>query len=187
MRHPRSIASVALLVALVSLAPSGARAGAEADLRQTLQAHPWKGLDGTDARPDLEPGSVILVNFWAEWCAPCRRELPVLDGWQEQWRESSVEFVCISIDREARSARRMARELGLTLPLYHDGPEGLARELDLPALPITYVLDGRGELSLVSTGSDAESLARLHRHVQELLDARDTARVDAEPSSEEAR
>jgi thiol-disulfide isomerase/thioredoxin len=153
---PRGTLVLVVLAWLV--APVAVRAD---EVRGALENHRLRTLDGEVASLDDLDGRTVVVNFWAEWCAPCRRELPVLDAWHTELDGRDVTFVAISIDREARRARRLAEDLGLDLPLYHDGPEGLAATLDLPALPITYVVDPDGRTVHVSTGSDAEDLDSL--------------------------
>lgn len=130
-------------------------------VRDALAARSLHDLAGEPVDvADLLAGPVVL-NFWAEWCAPCRRELPVLDSWYDEIAARGVRIVAVSIDSRPERAQRLARELDLSMPLYHDGPEGLARQIDLPGLPVTYVLDARGEVSHISTGSDPDALAAL--------------------------
>lgn len=147
-----------LILLLVGLAPS-----ASADLvRDALEGHDLRTLDGESVRLDDLDGHTVVVNFWAEWCAPCRRELPVLDGWHRELAGRDVVFVPVSIDRERGKALRLAERLDLELPLYHDGPSGLAATIDLPALPITYVIDASGRTVFTSKGSDDRALEALH-------------------------
>ena len=150
------------LLWLMLLAPPTAGA---VDVAPLLAAHELVTLDGEDAVLGPLRGETVVVNFWAEWCAPCRRELPVLDAWHREFVGLDVLFVPISIDRDRRKAQRWAERLGLELPLFHDGPDGLASTLDLPALPITYVIDPRGRTVFTSTGSDAAALAELEQAI----------------------
>jgi thiol-disulfide isomerase/thioredoxin len=143
-------------------------------VRDALAARPLHDLAGEAvAVEDLLAGPVVL-NFWAEWCAPCRRELPVLDSWYDEVAAEGVRIVAISIDSRRERAERLARELDLSMPLYHDGPEGLARQIDLPGLPVTYVLDAEGEVFHISTGSDADALAALRAAIDAVAAASPT-------------
>jgi thiol-disulfide isomerase/thioredoxin len=81
----------------------------------------------------------MSVNFWASWCAPCRRELPLLDQWNSAWTGRGARVIAISIDTDAKKAKRFAEEMKLTLPVMHDGPQGLARTLDIPSVPYTLL------------------------------------------------
>lgn len=150
------------------VAPEPARAGS---VREALTGHELRDLSGAPVDLGSLDGKLVVLNFWAEWCAPCRRELPVFDRWNEELDGQQVRFVAVSIDREARKAKRMAESMGLGLPLYHDGPAGLAAELDLPALPTTYLLAADGSTIHVSSGSSDETLAELRLAIDRQLRA----------------
>jgi hypothetical protein len=92
-----------------------------------------------------------------------------------------VKFVAVSIGREARKAQRMARSLDLEMPLFHDGPNGLAAAIDLPHLPITYVIDGRGQTIAVVNGSKESELARGRAAIESALPAAGTASMGSPP------
>jgi thiol-disulfide isomerase/thioredoxin len=124
--------------------------------------------DGQEVSFESLRGRVVVVNFWASWCKPCRKELPVLQQWHDELRDREVEFLAISVDHDAGKMERFVRREGLTLPVVHDGPHGLAKRLDLPYLPCTYVLDQNGKVALVSEGSDREGLREIHDRIQEL-------------------
>jgi thiol-disulfide isomerase/thioredoxin len=116
----------------------------------------------------------VVLNFWASWCPPCRRELPHLDALQASLQGRGARVVAISIDEEARNVQRFARAQRLTLPLYHDGPDHLARRLDLPHVPFTIVLDRRGEVALVTSGADERALQTITETTRRLMAAADT-------------
>jgi len=161
---------IPLTVLLALAIPASAPAAIPADEPGTLlREHPLRTLDGDPVRLDRYTGQVLVVNFWASWCVPCREELSLLDRWDAAWRERGARVVAVSIDREQRNARRLAEELALELLALHDGPEGLAARLDLAAVPSTYLLDRQGRVVMVVAGSDREDLERLRREVEALL------------------
>jgi len=138
-------------------------AGARADVvREAIDGYSLHTLEGESVTLDDLEGRTVVVNFWAEWCGPCRRELPVLDAWNQELVGRDVVFAAISIDRDAKKAARLADRLDLSLPLYHDGPDDLAATLDLPSLPITYVVGPDGRTVFTSNGSDPETMDALH-------------------------
>lgn len=108
-------------------------------------------------------GKVVLVNFWATWCPPCRRELPILERLQEAADPERLEVVAISIDRASPAAViAFMRELGIrTLRSYHD-PEGRiaqppakaaeATPFVLYGMPISFVLNRQGRVGGYITG-----------------------------------
>lgn len=143
-------------------------AGREAALRDRAMAT----VDGRPATLAAWEGEVLVVNFWASWCAPCRRELAQLDAWNSGWEPRGARVVAVSLDSERERARRFAADHDLGLTVLHDGPDGLARQLDLPAVPTTYVLDRDGAIVLEVQGSDERQLERLRLAVEQLLERR---------------
>jgi len=133
-----------------------------------LVKHELRALDGTTASlADLQ-GDVTVVNFWASWCKPCRKELVELDAMTRRLEPAGVRVVAVSIDRDVRKAERFIDGEGLSLPVFHDGPDGLARELDLPWLPCTVVMDRAGRVVRVDGGGDPETIKALESAVRSL-------------------
>jgi len=165
----KRILSVALVSAVIASTVAIGSLEAGTEQSEALASHSLKSLDGSEIKLSSFKGEVVVVNFWASWCAPCRKELPVMDGWNKAWAGRGARVVAISIDKEERKARRFAEDTGLSLTLIHDGPSGLAKALDLPSLPCTYVLDRDGEVVSVIRSSSAEDLAKVERKVESLL------------------
>jgi thiol-disulfide isomerase/thioredoxin len=163
----------AAVVALAIVGTTAARA-AGADAAAALASHSLSKLDGGETMLSALRGDVVVVNFWATWCAPCRKELALFDRWNSEWKGHGARVVAISIDKDARKARRFAEEMKLALTVLHDGPDGLARSLDLPSVPCTYVLDRDGRVVRVVRSSSDDALAALKRDVDSLLSSRRT-------------
>jgi cytochrome c biogenesis protein CcmG, thiol:disulfide interchange protein DsbE len=101
-------------------------------------------LDGRTLDLAKLRGKVVLVNYWATWCAPCRKEMPTLDAFYRRYRGRGLEIIGISVDfaRDAEKARRSAAAQSYPMVLSDEikdngfgAPEGV---------PITYVIDAGG-------------------------------------------
>ena len=167
-RRQVTLAAGLVLVAALGKAPGAGAAGA--DRGAALRAHALATVDGRPATLAAWEGEVLVVNFWATWCAPCRRELAQLDAWNAGWEPRGARVVAVSLDNERERARRFAADQDLGLTVLHDGPDGLARELDLPAVPTTFVLDREGGVVFEVQGSDERELERLRVAVEQLLE-----------------
>jgi thiol-disulfide isomerase/thioredoxin len=107
-------------------------------------------------------GKAVLVNFWATWCPPCRRELPLLGDLRRTMPEQSLEIVAISIDQSGRPAvEAFLKRLGVTgLQPFLDPQGRIAKQPGSKAptpfvlwgMPISYIIDRGGRLSGYITG-----------------------------------
>jgi len=172
----RSIAKRSLLAAISVMAASGI-AHASGEKRESLATHSLATLDGKTATLAAYRGDVVVVNFWASWCAPCRRELPLLDQWSSAWTGHGARVIAISIDKDARKAKAFADEMSLKLTVLHDGPDGLARTLDIPSVPYTLLLDRDGNIVGEVKGSAESEVAALKAKVESMLAARGASAV----------
>lgn len=123
-------------------------------------------LDGADVRlAALAAGRPMVVNLWATWCAPCRREMPVLTAAQR--RESGIVFVFVDQGETPATVRRYLDATGLALAnVLLDAPGALARSVDSSGLPTTLFYDAEGRLvdahvGMLSAATLASRLARL--------------------------
>jgi thiol-disulfide isomerase/thioredoxin len=102
--------------------------------------------EGNEVRLADFQGEVVVLNLWATWCAPCRREMPSLDRLQAKYRGAGLEVIALSLDRgDVAKVREFFEELEITsLAVYHDPTARAGRELGAPGLPTTVVIDRAG-------------------------------------------
>jgi thiol-disulfide isomerase/thioredoxin len=92
-------------------------------------------------------GDVVVLNLWATWCAPCRREMPSLDRLQAELGEDGLTVVALSLDRgDVGKVREFFEELEIAnLAIYRDPEARAGRDLGAPGLPTTIVIDRTGQ------------------------------------------
>jgi len=101
---------------------------------------------GTGTLADFQ-GKIAVVNFWATWCAPCRKEMPMLSDLQTELGGEDFEVVTIATGRNPPPAMKtFFDEIGVdNLPLHRDPKQQIAREMGVLGLPITVILDRSGK------------------------------------------
>ncbi len=108
---------------------------------------------GTQSLANLR-GKVVLIDFWAQWCEPCKKELPELQKIQNDYKSRNVVVLAINIDKEKENAERLAHQLGLTLEVLLDPSGATAGAYDLPKMPTSFVVDQKGIVRFVNEGFD---------------------------------
>ncbi|MCU4652555.1 TlpA family protein disulfide reductase [Roseibacterium sp. SDUM158016] len=116
------------------------------DAPAEASALPFLRVDGTEGTLGDYAGQVVVLNFWATWCAPCREEMPSLQNLQDSHGGADFAVVTLATGfNQPQAIRRFFEETGVTdLPQYRDINQQIAREMGVFGLPITVILDREG-------------------------------------------
>ena len=167
-----------LLAALVAIGAAAVGYGVNAWWRSDTQsgtaaavmAARLSDLEGKSLSIDQWRGRVLVINFWATWCTPCREEIPLFVRLQEKHRARGLQFVGIAIDERDKVAA-FAQDFGMNYPVLLGGMDTveLSRRAGnrLGALPFTIVIDRSGSIASVVLGVVKE--AKLESVLQSLL------------------
>ena len=121
-------------------------------------------------------GRVVVVNFWATWCAPCKDELPSLQRLREKMTGKPVEVLTVNYGEMAERVRPFVEKEGLTLPVLLDTQKDAGREWRVGGLPMTFIVDAKGRARYSAFGeldwSTGEALRRVEKLVAEATRAR---------------
>ena len=105
-------------------------------------------------------GKVVIIDFWASWCAPCKVAMPFYDGLQRDHPEALV-VVGVSVDEEAEAMRAALEQLPVSFTILHDQQGQVAEQFGVDTMPSSYVLDSNGKVARIHRGfvvSDSDSL-----------------------------
>lgn len=141
--------TVFIALATLALAPQASAAGfnyAEIDPPKELPEIAFEDRDGGPVTLADFEGRVVVLNLWATWCAPCRREMPALDRLQAAYGGPDFEVVALSVDRGSLdNVLNFLDEVGVEhLEVYRDPTMAASRTLRAPGLPTTVVIDREG-------------------------------------------
>ena len=118
-------------------------------------------LDGGTPVPlDSYRGKVVVLNFWASWCGPCREEAPVLERWHRKMEKQNATVVGVDVLDVTGDAKDFIREFGLTYPQLRDADGSKLRDFEVRGYPETVVLDRRGRIAATARGAVGERFFR---------------------------
>jgi cytochrome c biogenesis protein CcmG, thiol:disulfide interchange protein DsbE len=144
-----------IVVPLLLLALSASACSRDSGASELGTARPASGplpriegptLQGGTFGPAEYRGHVTVVNVWATWCSPCRREQPALEAVWERARHEGVVVVGINYNDDAAAAKDWVRAFDVRYPSVSDPDGAAAGDFGFPGLPATYVADASGEL-----------------------------------------
>ena len=131
--------------AATSLASSGLTGQAAPDFA-------LKSSTGTNLRLSEYRGDVVMVNFWATWCGPCRQEMPLLDELFSRYERVGFSLLGVNIDDDSRKAMNMVSELGVSFPVLFDAHKEVSKLYEVDAMPVTVLIDREGTVRYVHHG-----------------------------------
>jgi thiol-disulfide isomerase/thioredoxin len=112
-------------------------------------------------------GKVVLLNFWATWCAPCLLELPRFAAWQKQYASDGLQIVAVSMDDDAVPVRALARKLELDFPVVMGDAKLGTLYGGVLGLPVTFLIGRDGRVSARLMGET--DLPAMENRIRELL------------------
>jgi thiol-disulfide isomerase/thioredoxin len=138
---PRPLPLLALLAAaLLAAVPAGATAGGEPAPALTLPARAPARTVSLEALR----GQVVMLNFWASWCGPCREEFPLLDQMYKRYRAAGVTIVGINVEPDSSDAEGFLAKTPVGFPIAFDRDSAASRLFGVDAMPSTVLIDRRG-------------------------------------------
>ena len=128
-----------------------------------------KSSAGPNVRLQEQRGHVVLINFWATWCGPCRQEMPQLARLHEKYRSAGLVVLGVSVDDDVRHASEVAQRLGLGFAVLQDSDKAVSRRYDLATMPTTVLVDRDGRVRYLHRGYVAGTEDAYEREIRELL------------------
>lgn len=123
---------------------------------------------GEMALADLQ-GKVVMVDFWASWCGPCRESFPWLNTMQEKYAEQGLVVVGVNLDKQPKQALDFLKQVPANFTLLLDNKAILPEAYGLIGMPSSYLLDRQGRLRATHTGFNVGRVNEYEASIQQLL------------------
>jgi peroxiredoxin len=111
-----------------------------------------KSSTGENLRLSEFRGDVVMINFWATWCGPCRQEMPLLDELYQRYERVGFSLLGVNIDDDSRKAMNMISDLGVNFPVLFDSAKEVSKLYQVNAMPVTVIVDRDGTVRYVHQG-----------------------------------
>ena len=156
-----------VLVALFALVTVFSAYSAEP--RKAAPDFTLKSKSGENIRLQEQQGSVVLINFWASWCAPCREEFPHFEALQQQYADLGFTILAVNVDQEPGKADDLLNEIPVSFPVLYDHNNKVSKLYDVKAMPTTIIVDRDGNKRLTHYGYRTGDEAKYKTIVKALL------------------
>jgi len=114
-------------------------------------------------------GKVVMVNFWATWCGPCRQEMPILNDIYRKYRKSGFVLLGINIDDDRSVALKMAKKLRVSFPILFDTEKKVSDLYKVSGMPFTVIIDQDGNVRHIHKGYVPGVEKKYYSEIRKLL------------------
>lgn len=97
-------------------------------------------------------GDVVMINFWASWCGPCRQEMPLLDSIYKQYKDMGFTLLGVNVEPNAQSADAWLKHTPVSYPILFDPKSQVSQLYQVQAMPTTVIIDRQGIVRYVHNG-----------------------------------
>ena len=142
------------MLCLAALAALPALAGTVDTLRAGAPAPAFelKSNSGKPVSLGALRGQIVLVNFWASWCGPCRKEMPILEQLNRQYRAKGVTLVGVNVEPNTAAAVDWLKATPVSFPILFDVDSKVSKLYQVEGMPNTVILDRKGNVRYIHRG-----------------------------------
>jgi len=120
-------------------------------------------------RLEEQRGKVVMLNFWASWCGPCRKEMPLLDEMYQRYNKAGFELYGVNVEQSTADAEKLLKDLGTSFPILWDSDSKVSKLYQVNAMPTTIMIDKDGQVRYVNRGYKAGDEEKYREQIRELI------------------
>ncbi|MCB1133168.1 MAG: redoxin family protein, partial [Verrucomicrobiae bacterium] len=153
-----------------TVTPPGVSSKLSNDERQAM-ATTTLGQDNFEAT--IKDHEIVLVDFWASWCGPCKASFPALNRLQKKYGPKGLVIVGVGVDDDAAKYQAFAKKMSASFPLAHDSAHKAAAKFNPQSMPSSYLIDRKGVIRYVHTGFHPKKTEKEYStEIEALLDGK---------------
>jgi len=130
----------------------------------TLKSRSGKNIKLSELR-----GQVVMLNFWASWCGPCRKEMPILEKIQKKYKRLGFTLLGVNVEENSRDAKNYLKDVKVTFPVLFDTRQKTSKLYNVSAMPTTIIIDRNGNKRFIHKGYKAGYENDYKKQVKKLL------------------
>ena len=130
----------------------------------TLKSRSGKNLKLSEFR-----GQVVMINFWASWCAPCRKEMPLLEKIYKKHRRLGFTLLGVNVEQNTSAAKNYLKNVRVSFPVLFDNTNKTSKLYQVSAMPTTVIIDRSGKIRFVHKGYKAGYENSYKKEIRKLL------------------
>ncbi|MEW8085578.1 MAG: TlpA disulfide reductase family protein [Candidatus Thiodiazotropha endolucinida] len=111
-----------------------------------------KSREGVNIKLSELRGQVVMVNFWASWCGPCRQEMPLLQQLFDRYQSLGFSLLGVNVDGDRAAADKMLSDLPVSFPILYDDRSKVSKQYQVKAMPSTFMVDRDGRIRYLHKG-----------------------------------
>ena len=128
-----------------------------------------KSRSGENVKLSELRGDVVMINFWASWCAPCRQEMPLLEEMYKKYNDLGFVLLGVNVEEDSSKAAELLREVPVSFPVLYDNTNKVTKLYKVVAMPSTVMVDRDGNMRYLHRGYLPGYEAEYIKQIKELI------------------
>jgi len=126
-------------------------------------------INGYNIQKNISQSKVYVINFWATWCSPCRKELPFFKQLYKRYKKQGLVIIAVNIDKNPAKAKRFVKRQNLSFPVVYDLTHKIVARYNPTAMPTSFIIDSSGIIRYIHKGFRNKSKKLFHKEIRLLL------------------
>ena len=140
-----------------------------ATVNQAAPNFTLKSMSGKNLKLSELAGNVVMLNFWASWCGPCRKEMPLLNGLHNKYEKLGFVVLGVNVEQEQKLAKSFLSDTPVDFPILFDAANQVSKAYDVIAMPTTVMIDRNGKVRYIHKGYKSGDEKKYKKMVKKLV------------------